>query len=510
MSNNLKFSELIRPLLKWWWLLVVATFIAAVTAFLALREVPPVYMSRTTLMIGQVIFEPNPTDYELNLAQQLARAYAEVVDREPVREATKAALGLNDLPKYVARPIPGGPFLEIDVTYTDPVVAQAVAAELATQMLLQSPTSTQNDGQDRQNFIAQQLVQFEQDISKTQDQIQAKQDSLASLTSAVEIANTQTDIVALQTKLTSLQTIYANLLSGTKQGAVNSLSIFEPAGLPTKPIGPNKILILAVASLSGLILASGAAYLIEFFDDTLKIKEDVIKIFHNQVIGQIVKIPESSDRGPYVLENPRSTAAETFRALRANLEFAMADSPLKTILITSPEPGAGKTTIAVNLAITIAQSGKHVLLIDADLRKPNVHKVLALNNRVGVSDALENPNDLDSFMQPWEMENLKIMTSGPLPVGPTELIGSTKMIEFLKSIDNKVDIALIDSSPLITADALLLASRVDGVLMVVRSGHTRRENARNVSEEIQRTGAKLIGLVLNYSPGISNYYYYGY
>jgi len=240
----MEFKRYVLPLRRWWWLLLAATLIAALSSFLATLRQPPIYQTLTTLMIGQVIADPNPTSGEFYLGQQLAENYAEIANREPVRIATKQALGLNWLPDYRATALPNGQFIEIVVTDTSPERAQAVANELANQLIARSPTGNQSDELERQAFIQDQLDKLQLQITTTEDEIIQLRDALGEMDSARQIADTQFQINALEAKLSDLQTIYTDLLANTQSGAINTISVIESAYLPVRPIGPNKMLII--------------------------------------------------------------------------------------------------------------------------------------------------------------------------------------------------------------------------------------------------------------------------
>jgi uncharacterized protein involved in exopolysaccharide biosynthesis len=266
----MKLKDFFMPLLKWWWLLILVTALAGGTSYFFVRNQPPIYQSRTTLLVGRAIYDPNPTSNEFGLSRQLASSYADIAMREPVRDATMEALGLTDLPQYTAQAAANSALVEIVVTDINPQRAQAVARELANQLVLQSPTSPQQQDQERRAFVNQQLDELQNEIVSTTTDIETLQQELATLTSAVQIADKQGQISALQTKLSTLQTNYASLLSNTQQGAINTLDIIEAAQLPRNPIGPNKPLIVLMAAAAGFVLSAAGAHLLEYMDRSIK------------------------------------------------------------------------------------------------------------------------------------------------------------------------------------------------------------------------------------------------
>ena len=205
-----------NPLLKWWWLIAASAVVAGVIALFISRQLPSIYLSRTTLVIGRTLYEPNPDTSQLYLTQELGRLYVNVLTREPIQEAVKTSLGLSEIPEFEARAIANSPFLEILVTDTDPLRAQKVAEELANQLIASTAEGSQSANQD---FLDQQIAETIESITTTKDEITQRQNHLSELTSAIEIGQTQDEITALEAKLTYLQNIYANLISGSRDTA---------------------------------------------------------------------------------------------------------------------------------------------------------------------------------------------------------------------------------------------------------------------------------------------------
>lgn len=505
----MELREYLIPLRKWWWLIVTATVLGAASAFVATQFQVPQYRTRASLMIGQAISNPNPTGLEFYTTQQLAGTYADIALRQPVRDATMEALGLGWLPQYSTRLVPNTQLLEITVIDTVPERAQAVANVLAEQLVLQSPTG-EVDPQ-RQEFITSQLDQLEVDISATEEELSQLQSELGEMISARQIADAQTEIASLRTKLTTLQANYASLLINTERGALNSLRIIEPAALPSTPINDNTLVTVLLGAAIGFVLSAGAAYLMEYLDDTLKTPEEISSALEAPIIGFIAATNGNGEHYAVVAQSPRSAVAEAFRTLRTNLEFAGVDRPLKTILVTSPSPGDGKTTVATNLAMITAQGDKRVVLVDADMRRPRVHRFANLSNSFGLSDVFRNKMALSEATQSWAAsENLAVITSGSLPPNPAELLNSSRMGEILEELSTQADAVIIDSPPVMVTDPSILAARVDGVVIVVEPGRTNAVAARALVEQMKRADARVVGVVLNRIPRRPGYYYGGY
>lgn len=506
----MEIQKFIFPLRKWWWLILASTLIAALFSFLATLRQPTFYQARTTLMIGSAISDPNPSNTEFTLGQQLAAAYADIAQRELVRNATMNSLGFTSLPQYIARTLPNTQILEILVTDTSPERAQAVANELANQLVLLSPTGAESEEQERQGFVNEQLNMIEAQITDTQDEINSLQTELGNIVSAKEINDAQNQITALQSKLGTLQGIYATMLSTTQQGAVNSLTIIEPATRPSRPISSTRALTVLLASAVGLILATSAAHLLEYLDDTLKTPGEVSQLVGAPIIGHIVEDSANpDDKLIYLMDKPRHPISEAFRTLRTNLEFAGVDRALKTIFIASADVGDGKTSVAANLAVSMAQAGNKVVLIDADLRRPSIHEFFSIPNEIGLVDLFLGRATVSEVIKVKKDQKVAIITAGEPPPNPAELLGSKKMDQILVGLQEISDTVVIDGPPFVVADASVLASKVDGVLAVIRPGHTRQSAAKTMMEQLKISGARLIGVALNRIPHKGMGYYQG-
>jgi capsular exopolysaccharide synthesis family protein len=214
-----------------------------------------------------------------------------------------------------------------------------------------------------------------------------------------------------------------------------------------------------------------------------------------------------------VHEDAKSPIAEAYRTLRTNIQFSKTDGELKTIMFTSSGPGEGKSTTIANTAVALAQSGKQVILVDCDLRKPVQHKIFGKKNR-GLTNILVEEIEANHFIQETQVENLRLLTSGPIPPNPSELLGSAKMKELIDYLKNQADYVIIDAPPVIAVtDASVLASRVDGVTLVVNSGSVRPEMAQKAKDLLVKANGHLLGVILNRveieEEHAYYYYYYG-
>jgi capsular exopolysaccharide synthesis family protein len=209
-------------------------------------------------------------------------------------------------------------------------------------------------------------------------------------------------------------------------------------------------------------------------------------------------------------QNPKSPISEQYRTIRTNIQFSSVDEEIKTVLVTSSGPGEGKSTTVANLAVVFAQQGKKVLLIDSDLRKPTVHYTFNFTNTFGLTNVLTKQASLDEVVNASMEKNLYILTSGPIPPNPAELLSSKAMEQLMRDVEEEFDVVLFDSPPLLAVtDGQILASKCDGTILVVSSGKTETEQAVKAKELLNSANSHILGVVLNGKKmENSNYYYY--
>jgi capsular exopolysaccharide synthesis family protein len=325
----------------------------------------------------------------------------------------------------------------------------------------------------------------------------------------------------------------------------NNLRIIEPAIVPRVPVGPKRLLVILAGFLLSLAGGIGLAFFLEYLDNTVKSIEDVSRYAQLPTLAVIPAINASisagerknghrkalatngtaaareSKQGLVTALDTRSydtyslgIAAEAYRTLRTSVLLSTAGGPPKTILVTSGQPGEGKTTTTINTAISLAQLGASVLVIDADLRRPTTHKVLGVNQTAGLSTYLSSDTEVDKLITKLEIPNLSLLPCGPIPPNPSELISSEKMKQLLGALSQRFDHILIDSPPLIhVTDPVILSTMVDGVILVVRGGKSTRDVVRFARQELTRVGSKVFGVVLNSldlkKEGYDYYYGYG-
>ncbi len=482
--------------------------LSAATAFVFTRMQPDIYQSHATLMVGSAIQDPNPDNLQIQLGSYLARTYAGMAQRTSVRQAAMDALGLPFLPEYTVRAVPETQWIEIAVVDTEPVRAQAVAQALVEQIVALGPGGTEAD--DRARFVQSQLASMQMSIAETEAKIREQQANLERATSARQIVTLETEINALEAKLASLRNNYATLFSTTQTGATNAVHVLEQPSLPLYPINRSAKMLVLLAGMAGVLLAAAGVFAMDLLDGSIRSVKQVEEQFGLTPLGALPLVPDTEEEGRGVpahtlptVAKPHSPAAEAYRVLRANLRFVSINRPLRVLQISSPTPGDGKSEIAANLAIAMGQAGMQVILVDGDLRRPSQHRIFGLPNNAGLTTALiGSDQELAVALQPTGLHNVTLLPSGPLPPNPAELVGSERMAQIMSVLQGLCDIVILDSPPVgAVADTAVLASQVDGVLLVVWVGRTRREHLRHATDVLRQAHAPVLGVAFNNAQG---------
>jgi non-specific protein-tyrosine kinase len=498
---------------RWVLLIIVGTALAGITAFVVSTSQPKVYEAEATMIVGQSLTAVNPDSNQLLVSQRLSSTYAELALTPPVLDRVIKSLGLTVSAESLAEDVSveahrDSTLLSITAAGATAEEAAAIANELAKELIAVSPT-----------VAAQRILDdsaLDRSLTATQQQIDQTQTELDGL---IAIPNKTTEqetrIQSLESRLISLRSTYASLLTYASNSGSNLLSVVAPATPPPGPSSPRVPFNVAFGLLAGLVAMISFAFLREYLDDTLKVPEDVEDQTSLPTLGTISRISSGLHSDPMyrlvTLLYPRSSASEAFRTLRTNVDFASVDLPTKSLLVTSSVAGEGKTTVAANLAIAFAQAGRRTILVDADLRHPEVHLVFKLANAIGLTTLLRS--DLGAVMNalhPTDQPNLRILPAGPIPPNPAELLGSQKMRAIIESLKQDADIVIFDSPPLrAVTDAAILAPAVDATLLIILAGRTRGAAVRLGREALARVGAQVIGATLNRVRSGDGEAYYG-
>jgi non-specific protein-tyrosine kinase len=282
--------------------------------------------------------------------------------------------------------------------------------------------------------------------------------------------------------------------------------VWARATLPTSPVSPRPVRNLTLGVLLGLLASMAIGFLRHLLDTRVSGEEDAGTVSGVPALASIVFDAEAASRPLLVQVGPQAPRAEPFRQLRTNLQFVDVDAGPRAILVTSAVPAEGRTTTSLNLAITLARSGARVCLLECDLRRPCFAGYLGVRSAAGLTSVLIGAADLDDVLQSWGEGRvgdgrIEVLPSGPVPPNPSELLGSRGMADVIEALSTRFDLVLIDAPALLSGtDAAVLASRVDGTLLVVRVGRTRREQLRRAVEALRVVDARVVGTVLNMVP----------
>jgi non-specific protein-tyrosine kinase len=484
----------------------------------------PVYQASTSLLVTPGSTQALDNYSSLIASERLAQTYAELVQSGPVLQETQRRLegqedagsGNGDAGYVVsAQPVRDTQLLMVAVTGTDPDLITE-AANTVVQVFIEWQAQIQ------QARYSDSKANLTVEIERVQASIQEIEERVQTLQSAGESAN-QNELSRLQEQLAQYRNSHSALqssLSNISLAEANSgatVTVVSPATKPFAPIRPQTVRNTLLAAAVGAMLGVALAFLIEYLDDTVKAPED-LKLSGLSVIGIVQRVNHQGNGSTpqvFAISQSRSLAAEAYRTLRTNLQFSSLDRPLHSLVVTSAVATEGKTTTAANLAVVMAQAGNRVVLVDADLRRPSAHKLFGLSNGTGLTTALvEDPSAVEGYLQETEVQDLRVLSAGPVPPNPQELLGSRRMEELLHELEESADVVVLDTPPtLVVADANVLAARADGVLLIVNTNSTRRAAVQRAVEGLRQVGANLLGGVLNMvdtGGSRSSYYYYSY
>lgn len=298
---------------------------------------------------------------------------------------------------------------------------------------------------------------------------------------------------------------------------VGSINVIDTAKVYNTPVAPNIRKNTMMGLAAGLVLSLLIIVMIDFFDNTVKKTDALTKLYNKGVIGEIQHIDtdkkkKPSDSDVYIKvtdEKLPFSIVESYKSIRTNITFSLSTFDKKIFAVSSPNPGEGKSTISANLAQTLAQGESKILLIDADMRKPQQHKIFGLQNKKGLSSAVSKMNPVEECIQKNVVDHLDVMTAGPIPPNPSELLASEQMGKILSQLVEQYDIILIDTPPVNpVTDAMELTKHIAGMIMVLRYGKTKLEEVEFAMKKIELSQMNLLGFVLNdvKSKHLSNYY----
>jgi capsular exopolysaccharide synthesis family protein len=332
--------------------------------------------------------------------------------------------------------------------------------------------------------------------AKTYPTIRASADGTSPFITILAIGSNAQDVASVANIYVSVLPKVVTELDKAPSAAPPTLSVLEAAGVPSSPSSPRPVRNVLAALVIGAVLGVASALVREAIDARIRDSAEIERFTDVGVLGVVPK--EYGDEELISVTRPRSRRAESYRQIRTNLEFTSPEGAPRSLVVTSAGPSEGKTTVATNLAVIASHTGKNVVIVDADLRKPRVHEVFRLPAQPGLTDVLSGTLPLDSVLQRLEGERLTIVASGPQASAPSELLGSAAMVELIQQLEQRFDFVIIDSPPVLpVTDALVLGVNTGGVVVVTRLGVTKRNALRRTIEAVHRVRARVLGVVGN-------------
>ncbi len=502
---------------RWGWIILLCTALAAVTSYWYSAQLPKVYQSRARYLIGPALDNPNVNSNDLRASSQIGQTYAEITQSRPILQGVIDKLKLDTDPDTLDRQINATwidttQILAIRVQALDPVAAANIANALGDALIERSPNGSFSVQAARRQAAESQLAQLQETIRATQAEI----DQIANQVQQTTDATGQRALIVRmderRSQLAATQRAYSDLFQQLQTSNVNQITLVEPAVPdPENPVAPDIQRNVLAAVIAGLVLGLAATMLLEYFTDVIYTPEVLRKATGLTFLGGLPrykKLRNAKGRQLVALASPDTLAAESYRILRTNLQIAGTDRHLPSLLITSPSRGDGKSDVAANLAVTLARAGKRVILIDANLRRPQIAAIFGVADQDGLADLLNQSDRLPAPVPVPAVPGLSILPAGGAAQNSSEILGSQRMYRLIQEFKTLADVVLIDSPPLWYSDALALAPQVDGVLLVVSRGTTGRENTINAVESLRLVGARLIGTVLNRVKAGPAYFYY--
>lgn len=491
-----------NALKRWWWLPVISATLAGASAYLYWRSQPPVYQARIALIVGNSAQSINPNAQQLGIERTLATFYGEMTRRQPITQAVIQHLGLPLTPEQLGdaietRVVYDAQILEIYVYNLDPQLAATLATEIAKELIAQSPAATSRQ-QGNEEFIRERLAELQKQVTQVDQQIADLTNRMSSMTSASELSEAKATLKELESLKQDYTATYANLLSSLSTQDINSLSIIEPASVPTRPISIGLTTTLLIAIAGGIGLSIAAIVVLEYADDVLR-WGDAPFALSLPVLG-VVPIWRSDEHTLILTTHPHSAEADALRSLRARINIGGEEAEVRKIVITSPAPRDGKSFTAVNLAAAAAAAGLRTILVDGDLRLGNLHTYFNCAPEPGLSDLLRHAGHTakssESIIQSTPIENLFLIPLGRPALDPASLLSTVKLEAITNTLLLSADLIIIDSPPVgVGADATLLASVADAAVLVASVDRTRRRMAIKAIAALERYN--LLGLIFN-------------
>ncbi len=522
--------DYLKIIQKRWWLIALAMIIAGASAYYFNQRQPPVYSTTTTLFINPAGAERLLPNQTVQSAGALAGIYIEFTRTRSFTEAVIEGVAeeagvwpsFREVREALSMNYAGGTqFFHITATHRNPEMAYLLANEAAEVLITQN--TIRQRAQQRQieeqldpeaRLERQRLIELQNSL---EEEVEYYSGEIEEVREELDAAAPE-ERAALREQLRELQGLQVDLLGelantrialATNNSTPNAdtIVVVDAATVPDWPQSQNTLTIVLLAVIIGGMWGVGLAFLPEFLDTTVKSVEQLEELYGMPVLGTIsmAKRPllkwgkRSGGETLVTLKSFHSPITEAFRGLRTNIQIGNVEARRRNLLVTSARPGEGKSFVAANLAVSLAQSGYQVILVDADLRKPSQHTIFDLSEEPGFTSLIRNPQLRPAnCLQRTSVENLRVLASGPLPPNPSELLSTSRTTQVIEELEKEADLVIYDSPPAVTVvDAVILSTQADGVLQVVAAGRTSVDVVLRGKTVLERAGARILGPVLN-------------
>ncbi len=503
MDSYVEIRQIVNMLLKRWWILVLGSLLTAAIGYGFSLSQTPVYEATATVMVGDITQAPQINRDDIAARDAFAQAYAEIARRQPVLDAVVKALELDISWRQLQDRV------QIDVVVNTQLIeigaragsqqdAELIAGEIANQLILLSPTQQGEDS--TRQFVQKEIEDLQIRIESGREKLAALQTEATSDIPADRLSELQTEIDTLERLITDWEDTYSRLISLMNPNvSQNSLTIIEEARSGSEPISPRTSLNIVLGASVGFVLAFGIVFLIAQFDNRVKSAEALERKLGLSHLGSIGKMKGKNFDGKLIAaHDPSSNETEAYRTIRRNIEFISRDRPTKSLLVTSPGVGDGKSVTVSNLGIIMAQAGFKTVIVDADLRTSAQHLIFDMPNGNGLSDLLTRPDlkPKDQLVN-TTIANLQLLTSGNLSQSAIELSHPRKMKQILSDLTKHAEVVIVDVPSMANAEGAILASLADGVILVIDFDQTTQVSVEQSVAKLNLAGGRLLGGILN-------------
>lgn len=501
ISNLFEFGKIF---LKWSWLLIIIASLAGFLAYYLSDLKPRVYQSSTRILVN---VSSNVADVDGSTQPvQLTNTYAKTLVTKALLNVASEKLGYPITGSIRASADTISPIIEIVVTDNEPVKAANTANAVAITFIEDVETKQTSRYKELETSIEDEIARIDAELTSINQELADLQLTSGRLSTEISSSDTEeyvkkAQLELLLTQLTQTRYSLVYNLQQVRLSEIKSVTILtqlDPAVPNYNPVEPQPVKAAVIGGVLGLFFASGLVFLVVYLQDKIRDPREITQVWGVPVLG-LIPINKMDNKSVISMIQPRTPFVEAYRVLRANLQYANIDKPIHTILITSPSSGDGKSTVSSNLAVVTSQNNSKVILADCDLRKPTIHKLFQLTNRSGLTDLFINKQAaLSGAFKKTRVEGLTIITSGKLPPYPSALLNSNAMEEILEKFKQQSDLVILDSPPILSmADAVVLAPRVDGVILVVNLQTTKRSMLLDSINQLQQVKTNLLGVVVN-------------